>query len=134
MPRSAPVPPVFSGKFTSRNSCFIITFLELCTKIYVIPFQYNRDFGLAILGSYNEQVAEGQTVKLTIDVMSAIELNLMVNLLEQTKFTWHGGKVIPIKAGQDGVMTVTFQVEGDVTDTTLFIHALLIPDGMDYSK
>lgn len=93
-----------------------------------------RDFGIAIVGNYPSQVAKGQKVKVTVDVLSSVGVELLVNLLDNKKYEWMGGKALPIAPGQDGLLTVEFTVEGDVEGKELFIDAVLVPSANEYNK
>lgn len=93
-----------------------------------------RDFGIAIVGNYPSQVAKGQRVKVTIDVLSSVAVELLVNLLDNKKYDWMGGKALPIAANHDGLLTVEFTVEGDVEGKELFLDAVLVPSANEYNK
>merc|ERR1711988_767250 len=84
------------------------------------------DFGVSLLGNYPKTVHDNQIYKVTIDTVNAIDVDLMINLLDNDTFEWYGGLVANVKAG-GGVKTHKFPIAEGVADKELRLHVLMIP-------
>lgn len=90
------------------------------------------DFGLSILGNYPKTVFDNQIYKVTIDTINAIDVDLMINLLDNDTFEWYGGVLQTVKAG-GGVKSHKFPVAEGVADKELRFHVLMLPVGGKYT-
>merc|ERR1711988_298023 len=89
------------------------------------------DFGLSILGNYPKTVFDNQMYKVTIDTINAIDVDIMINLLDNDTFEWYGGVLKTVKAG-GGVKSHKFPVAEGVADKELRLHVLMLPVGGKY--
>ncbi|KAM3569457.1 hypothetical protein VYU27_008451, partial [Nannochloropsis oceanica] len=116
-----------------KKNCIYDPF-ELKMKKGAKPGQADK-YQLGIVGDYPTTIRAKQTMKLTFNIVSETATTLMVNLLAKGDFTWVGGKVVPVPAGTDGLMTVLFTVEGEIMDKEeYYVDALLLKDPKDYKS
>ncbi|EWM22535.1 hypothetical protein Naga_100290g1 [Nannochloropsis gaditana] len=133
-------PRATSVKFTTaaapskkKKECIFDPF-ELKMKKSAKPGLAEK-YQLAIVGDYPTTVRPFQTVKLTLDVVSEGPSTLMINVLAKSDFSWAGGKIVPVPPGANGLMTVLFDMEGDLVDKEEYsIDALLLKDAKDYKS